>query len=420
MLRLGRRATAIGWIAGIAAVFAAGARASDVPQAASSDSAEPWGQIATVPEGSTDHRVWVHDRVLQHSLLFDGDTGEMLGAVDGASGVGARPSYPARGRSEVYVVETYYSRGLRGERHDQLAVYDATTLEVKAEIEIPPTAADTGMGIALGAVLDGERFFAALNQSPGSSVSIVDLESRAFVGEIVTGGCSMVYPVGPRRFGMLCGDGTALLVELDDEGRQKSVASSEKFFDVVEDPVTVAGVRSGATWSFASFEGMLHEVDFSGAKPAASEPWSLFSDEERSDGWRVGGFQHLALHRSTGRLYSIVHQGGPGSHKDAGPQIWVYDREARRRFDVIEAPNVLLGFLRPQIGVARDGFAFGLLEWIVPPPGVHSIAVTQDARPLLFARNVDLGAVGVLDARTGDHLRDLEEVGLSGTTLVLP
>lgn len=394
--------------------------AGEAPALASSDAAEPWGGIAEVPDGAMDHWVWVQDRVLKHTLLFDGDTGEMLGAVDTASGVGARPAYPAPGRGEVYTIETFYSRGLRGVRTDQLVVYDAKTLAVEAEIEIPPKAADTGMGIALGAVLDGERFFVAVNQSPGSSVSVVDLESRSLVDEIVTGGCSMVYPVGPRRFGMLCGDGTALLIDLDEDGHKKSVIASDPFFDVVKDPVTVAGVRDGAKWYFASFGGLLYEVDFSGETPVAAEPWSLFTDAERAEGWRVGGFQHLALHRSSGQLYSIVHQGKPGSHKDPGLAIWVYDVAKRERLTEFETPNVLLAFLRPQIGLDREGFGMTMLEWLVPPPGVHSIAVTQDDEPLLFARNVDLGAVGVLDAMSGEHVGDLEEVGLSGATLVVP
>ena len=401
-------------------LWVGGAAADDDAPVAVAGEAEPWGQVARVPSGPTDHRVWVHDRVIQHSLLFDGDSGRALGAVDGASGVGSRPVYPAPGRSEVYVVETYYTRGLRGDRIDQVVVYDATTLEVEDEIRIPSTAADTGMGIGLGAVLDGERFFVALNQSPGSSVSIVDLESRTYVGEIVTGGCSMVYPVGPRQFGMLCGSGTALLVELDEDGREKRRAESPPFFDVVEDPLTTAGVRNGQTWSFASFDGWLHAIDFSGDAPAPAEPWSLLSGGEREAGWRVGGMQHLALHRASGRLYSIMHQGGPGSHKNAGPEIWVYDAESRKRTHTFEAPNVLVAFLRPQLGIEADSFAVSALRWILPGPGVHTIAVTQDAEPLLFARNADLGAVGVLDARTGEHLRDLEEVGLSGPSLVVP
>ena len=56
----------------------------------------------------------------------------------------------------------------------------------------------------------------------------------------------------------------------------------------------------------------------------------------------------------------------------------------------------------------------------MPNIGVHSIAVTQDSQPLLFVRNADLGAVGVLDAQSGEHLRNIDETGLSGALLVVP
>lgn len=385
---------------------------------AGTEDADAWGQVARVPMPAGPHRVWVNDRVFRHSLLFDGDDGRMLGAVDAGLGLSSKPPYPAPGRNEVYVVESFYSRGHRGQRTDVVTIYDATSLSALGDVEIPPRVADTGHGIALAALLDGERFLAVFNQAPGSSVSIVDLEERRFVEEITTGGCAGVYPVGPRRFGMLCGDGTALLVELDGNGRKASLAPSEKFFDVVTDPLTVSGVRDGGRWLFASFEGFLHAVDFSGSAPKPAEPWSLFTASERSDEWRVGGVQHLAFHGPTRRLYSVVHQGGPGTHKDPGPEIWVYDVDRKERVEQLDAPNVLFGFIRPFVGVDSTSFTASVLRTLLPSPGVHSISVTQDEAPLLFARNTDLGSVGVLDARSGEHVRDLEEVGLSGTMLV--
>jgi hypothetical protein len=45
---------------------------------------------------------------------------------------------------------------------------------------------------------------------------------------------------------------------------------------------------------------------------------------------------------------------------------------------------------------------------------------SQDDEPLLFVRNADIGALGVLDARTGVTLREIEEVGVSGANLAVP
>ena len=116
----------------------------------------------------------------------------------------------------------------------------------------------------------------------------------------------------------------------------------------------------------------------------------------------------------------MVHQGGPGSHQDPGHEIWVYDGPARKKVEVFAAPNLIAAFLGPQAGFESEGTVGKILNFVLPNMGVHSIAVTQDSNPLLFMRHADLGALGVLDAQSGEHLRDIEETGLSGALLVVP
>jgi len=376
--------------------------------------------IEAIESPPGDHWVWVTDFIFRHSVLFDGDDGRVLGMIDTAVQLAAKPPYVSRERGEVYTVDSVWSRGYRGERTDVVTVWDAARLEVVGEVVIPPRAADTGLTIALAAVLDGGRFLVVFNQTPSSSVSVVDLESRSFAGEIETAGCAGVYATGPQSFTMLCGDGSALLVTLDDAGREVSTTQSESFFEPIDDPLDSAGVRRGDRWLFVSYDGYVHEVDFSGEKPRLDERWSMFTDAERDAAWRVGGFQQLALHDADGRLFAVVHQGGRGTHKDPGPELWVYGLETRARSAVFDAPNLLPAFLRPHLGFEADSFAYWLLGLILPSAGIHSVAVTQDDEPLLFVRNGDLGAVGVLDARTGEHLRDLEEAGLGGRVLTVP
>jgi methylamine dehydrogenase heavy chain len=390
------------------------------PRAGADLPPEKVGQVVRLPESVSDHWVWVPDRLLRHSILLDGDTGHMLGAID--SGVQNTPKPPiwSRTRNEIYNVDTTYSRGHRGERHDYVVIYDSRTLEVKGEVEIPPRASDPAAGIGVSGMLDGERFVVVFNQSPGASVSIVDAGARRMTAEVQTAGCGAVFPTGPTRFGMLCGNGTAITVHLKENGELDHIARTASFFDVVTDPLSEKGVRDGSTWWFASFEGLLYEVDFSGDTPAPKAPWQLFTEDELQDQWRMGGAQHLAYHRGTKRLYSVVHQGGPGSHKDPGAEIWVYDLPARKKVEVFSAPSLIVAFLGPQAGFDAEG-AFGkVLNFLLPNIGVHSIAVTQDNQPLLFSRNSDLGAVGVLDALSGEHLRDIGDTGLSGALLVVP
>ncbi len=372
---------------------------------------------AQVPEGG-DHRVWITDRIWQHSTLFDGDTGQMLGMIDAPS-VTVTPKLPlhARKRGEVYAVDVAYSRGRRGERTDFVTIYDDRTLSVTGEIVLPTRTGDANTSIAYAAMLDGERFLASFNQFPFASVSITDLEARRFTAEVVITGCAGIFPTGERTFATLCGDGTVAVVELDAAGSGRVAAHSARFFDPVVDPVTMAGVRTGSRWVFASFEGNAHVVDFAARPPRVAPSWSLFSDEDRSDRWRVGGFQHLALHAASSRLYSLVHQGERGSHKAPGQEIWVYDLGQRQRVGRFTLPNFMAAFVPPQFGVTSGGWFHQTLQRWIPSDGAHSLVVTQDAAPLLFVRNAEVGVVAVLDAKSGAHLRNLEQAGIAGPTM---
>lgn len=380
---------------------------------------EETGVVLTLPAPGP-HQVWLPDVVFHHSKLFDGDTGAVLGIVDNAWSLSGRSPVLSRARHELYVVDAVYSRGHRGDRRDFVTIYDATTLVVKGEIEIPPRTAEIGHGVGIVTLEDGERFLAIFNQDPSNSVSIVDLEARRFVEEILIAGCALLYPTGRGSFGTLCGDGTALELQLDEEGHERRQDASDPFFDVVEDPLTEKGVRDGERWLFASFEGYLHEIDFSGEKPVVAARWSLFDDAQRSAQWRVGGNRHLAFHRGRGHLYALVHQGGKGSHKDPGTELWVYDVKEHARLRSIELGSLLPAFVRPQMDIERGSWTDWLLGVVLPNPGVHSVAVTQDDAPVLFVRNGEIGAVGVYDATSGAHLRDLEEVGIAGSGISVP
>ena len=178
---------------------------------------ETTGQVASMPD-ITPHWVFVPDHLLQHSLIYDGDSGEVLGTVD--SGMSITPKVPlvAHSRNEIYSVDIAYARGKRGARMDFITIYDATTLAVVGDIPLTTMAAESNQSLAYFAILDGERFLAVFNQFPEVSVTIVDVEKRRVAGVVPTAGCAGIFPAGPRRFAMLCGDGSALLVTLDEEG----------------------------------------------------------------------------------------------------------------------------------------------------------------------------------------------------------
>jgi methylamine dehydrogenase heavy chain len=148
-------------------------------------------------------------------------------------------------------------------------------------------------------------------------------------------------------------------------------------------------VRVGNAWLFASFAGDIVPVEYANGDVRAGTRWSLTSSAERKDKWLPGGMQHLAVHTATRRLFSLMHQGGPDSHKDPGSEIWVYDLAARRRTQRIALKDP-----------------------------ATSIAVTTDPKPLLFSIFIGAQKVDVLDAQTGTLLRTIGEVGFTPSTLV--
>ena len=394
------------------------ALASAAPAARAAEvAAEVPGAVLSLPPASP-HWLWVGDLLYRRSALVDTDSGRFLGMLSSGVGVIA-PSLSAE-RGEIYLPETYYSRGSRGVRTDVDTVYDATRLAPIAEIAIPPKRADVVNGAGMSTLLDDGRFLAVFNLTPATSVSIVDVEGRSFAGEIATPGCSMVYAAGKRRFASLCGDGSLLLVALDAAGHEAARQRSEKFFNPVDDPITEKGVRQGERWLFVSFEGIVHTIDLAGDAPSFEKSWSLFAPSDREAGWRIGGTQHLALHQASGRLYALVHQGGgPESHKDPGTQVWVYELASQARVQQIPVANLIGAFAMHRMGIS-SGIADWILQHLIPNEGADSILVTQDADPRLLMAAREGGTLAVYDARSGAWLHYIDDVGLAPGVLEAP
>lgn len=345
-----------------------------------------------LPAGARTHWVWVNDVVFYHmvdgkAFLIDGDSGNMLGML--STGLNFDNVLIPRDGSAIVSPETYFSRGARGTRTDVVTLYDPRTLDPIQEIVIPPKRVGSIPMRATTALTDDDRFLLIYNFTPAQTVSVVDLGARSFAGEVETPGCALVYPTGPRSFFSLCGDGTALAVRLDDAGTAIASERTPRLFDPERDPVTEKAVRDGDTWLFASFAGDIVPVATGDAGPRAGARWSLTTAREREEQWKPGGMQHLALHAGSRRLYSLMHQGGPDTHKDPGSEIWVYDLASRERMQRIALTGPLT-----------------------------SIAVTADDQPLLFGLFIGAPELRVFDARTGAALRTVGEIGLTPTVLV--
>ncbi|HTL20665.1 MAG TPA: amine dehydrogenase large subunit [Steroidobacteraceae bacterium] len=355
--------------------------------------AEPEGVVEQLPRPGA-HWVWVNDVSFfafpdGRAFVVDGDRGKLLGML--STGYGFTGVLVPKAGGVVYSPETYFSRGTRGTRTDVVTIYDAARLLPLGEIEIPPKRASVMPMPGAQALTDDDRFLLIYNFTPAQTVTVVDTRSRKFVGEIETAGCALVYPTGPRRFFSICGDGALLETSLTDTGTLARRARTAELIDVLNDPLSEKGVRRGDTWLFASFEGMLHPLHATNAGVKAERTWPLFTAQELAQHWRTGGLQHLAVHAGSGRLFAIVHQGGPETHKDLGEQVWVYDLASHKHVQTIPTRN--------KIG---------------------SIQVSQDGQPLLFTCSLESNRLDIYDATSGKYLRSVEQLGQTPTMLVLP
>lgn len=236
-------------------------------------------------------------------------------------------------RSEIYVVTTYFSKLNRGERSEEILVYDTKTMTIKAEIPYPAHHAQAlpYMG-TLRTSADG-RFIYVQNATPATSISIVNRETGKHVAEVPTPGCYITYPAQTsNRVSTLCGDGTMLTISLDAEGNPIGKKKTAKFFDPDEDALFVSAAQDGDTYHFVSFKGKVIPVNVAGETAVVGTPWSIVDGADAKKGWRPGGYQPIALHKASGTLYVGVHpKGKEGSHKDPAKEIWAFDLATGKR-----------------------------------------------------------------------------------------
>jgi methylamine dehydrogenase heavy chain len=353
------------------------------------------------------------DWVFVGRSLVDAVDDRFLGVVGVAGGGPAGHAFAfSADKRLIFTVESFYTRGNRGDRTDTVTFIDATTLGAAGEVVIPPKTALMLTREGAIALSDDMRFLAVFNLTPATSLSIVDVEHRSFVGEISTPGCSLVYPAGERRYVMLCANGGLLTVSLDQEGNELSKARTEAFFDARADPVTEAAVRYEDQWLFVSFDGIVHPLDISGNEPEVGSTWSLLTSEDRAEGWRIAGRQHLAIHHASSRLYSLVRRSEEPLDDPKvmdGQEVWVYDLGTQRRIDRWRARSEAEDEAESEGEDEGEG-GIGATSG----DGVSGILVTQGDEPLLIS--VGEG-VSVRDAMSGEYIHERLEHAPAGGRL---
>jgi methylamine dehydrogenase heavy chain len=346
---------------------------------------EPTGIIKTLPETWPAHWIIAHDIAFFHMsdgkfIVLDADSDDPNARFKGFfNGAFIANIVQARTRPEIYITETFRSRGTRGERTDVLTIFSKSNLEPVGEVVIPAKRSSnmpTSYNLQL---VDDEKIAVVYNFTPAQSVSVVDLVTREFLAEVPIPGCALAFPMAGRAFASICSDASIMAITLGEDGRQASSSRTEPFFDVDNDPLMEKPAMHNGVAYFPSFLGNMYPVDLNGSTPVVGNSWSMIGNEE--GGWRPGGIQ-LSASDASGNLYFLMHpEGADGTHKDPGVEVWVFDSESGRRANriVLELPAL-------------------------------SINVTRDDEPLLIATNINM-EIDVYDASSGGHLRTLGNFG---------
>lgn len=319
------------------------------------------------------------------AYLLDADSGQFLAMIPGGQSHNAVQVTPDG--TTLLVPATFMARGSRGARTDVVTWFSLRDLQPATEVEIPAKRLQALPLLSAMPLSDDGRFLLIYNFTPEQTMSVVDVANKRFAGEYETPGCALAHMTGPRSFLMQCADGSLQGAALDESGAITLGATTEPLFER-DDPATDKPIRmTGADWLFITFSGAVAQVSGEG-QPSVKVRWKLTGEGEQ--GWRPGGLQPYAYHAATGRLFVLMHEGGPGTHKHPGTEIWVFDAATQTRTAriPIETPST-------------------------------SIAISQDAAPLLYTALFGSGTLVVRKPEDASVIRKIEGLG-PDLTLIQP
>ena len=344
------------------------------------------GKVETLPVPYPNDWVIVHDIAFDHMsigrfMVLDINGGDIKDYFKGSFNGGFIAAFTqALKKPEMYVLEHYYDRGTRGNRTDVLTIYDRATLLPVDEIILDDPKlkrAEILVSKYVISLIDDERFLLFYSFTPGTFVTVVDLEKREVVNGVPLPTCAGIFPTGERGFSSLCGNGSMVSYQLDEDGQVMGQGKIEPFFDVDEDALFERPALIGGTGYFPSFSGAVQEIDLSGSAAVLGEKWSLLNEEDKEQNWRPGG-AWLTATDNTGRFYVMMHADGEeGSHDYPGSEIWVFDTATKSRVQ--------------RIVLTLPAIAFD---------------ITMGDAPKIVTTNIEM-SLEVYDARSGEHVNTI-------------
>ncbi len=349
-------------------------------------------QTIEVAPASDAKRVYVtdpgHFQMTSQVFTIDGKTSKMLGMVD----AGKLPHVMVGDKGKfLAVANTWYDRIARGNRDDYIEVFDTSTHEVTADIDIPEGRFLTGVFPHMATLSTDDKHMLFQQFSPVPAVGLVDLENNKFVKMIDTPDCYHLFPAPEQNVYMHCRDGSLLQISYDAEGNAEQKHS--KVFHAEDEYLSnmpyYSDVTNHLVWP--DYEGQIFQAELTASGAKFKKPFEVFTDEEKAAKWRPGGWQLITVHDKTNELYLLADQRAEWTHKSPSRYVFVVDGNTGKRLRRIELKHE-----------------------------IDSIAVSQDDQPYLFALSAGDRAMYTFDAKTGKKVGEIGSLGRYPHILTLP
>lgn len=330
------------------------------------------------------HRVYINDpahfAAITQQFVVDGAKGRVIGVIDG----GFLPNPVAADDGSMFAqVSTVFSRVARGTRTDYVEVFDPVTLRPTADIELPDAPRFlVGTYPWMSALTPDAKQLLFYQFSPSPSVGVVDLAAKSFARSFEVPDCYHIFPVSADTFFMHCRDGSLARVKYGGDAAPE-ITHSAVFHG--EDEYLInhpAFSQKSGRLVWPSYTGRLYQFDLSSGEATPLRTVEALTDEERAQGWAPGGWQQVAYHRASDRVFLLVDQRDKWRHKTASRFVVVLNASTGERLAKLEMGHE-----------------------------IDSVAVSQDAEPLLYGLSTGDKTLYIYDADSGKKLRQVNQLG---------
>lgn len=328
-------------------------------------------------------RVYVTDpddfNVATRIVTIDGNNAKLLGNSD--TGLVPNPVVSSDGKFFAHA-STVYSRVSKGKRNDYVEVLDAQTHEPIADIDIPPIRLLVNTYQWMTALTPDDKNMLIYQFSPSPGVGLVDLAGKKFVKLMDVPDCYHIFPTANDTFYMHCREGHLLKATFDKDGNikhEKTKILHPENKHLVNTPAYSTKAKH-LVWP--SYDGTIYQVDFSSGEAKFLPTFEAFTEQEKAEKWAPGGWNLVAYHRESNRIFLLADQRAQWTHKFPSRFVFVYDAATGKRLNKIELKHE-----------------------------VNSIAVSADKEPQLYALSAHDRTLYIFDAATGKETSKVEGIG---------